>query len=424
MLAISTMEPLTTTLSAVGRDLLKTAHAQKDIYFSGFLHNHLSHGLLSLTSFTKVSDEELEAHYQAHVQMLQARPEPLERVGRVTVDNWHTCLDTAGVKASGNFLDFFDETLGASRQDFADALITYVLDPHIVSRLIGGAIHPLIHLGYACELYTNEPETARLLLSEALAMQCTTRNQFKAAIESLQPLEQVNKAESELQNSCENRVLQVLDIMSHDAALANVPASDNPDKCDYTISRIDVMSKYYNMFPVTNVQTAFEELFFGALAILFGTISRTKAPRLDFFLAHCLTSAVSLRQVLPLIEDTEVAAMLCRYHFVAMLAWHRARGHPCIDLQHLMTQPTDLEWEECESRLRADPGLEVHSLKVFRALEMGKTEPWTRDAMRRGVLPGVNGKIWLICANVLVRQIRNGRFTWLHGDQAWEYYNS
>jgi Questin oxidase-like len=332
-------------------------------------------------------------------------------------------------------------------------LSTYALDPRLVSRLLGGAVHPLIHLGFACELFAMEPETSKLLLVEALAMQCTTRDQFAAVVDSFKPMSVVNEKEPSLKKD-ENRVLQLLQQMQHDEALVNIPTKENPDKVDYIISRTDIMSKYYNSFPVSesspeSVQLAFEQLFFAALVIVFGSIrpsTGAEDARLDFFLAHLLTSAVSLRQVLPYVNSTAGAA-LCRLHYCATLVWYRARGHPSLNMENLLKLPITtrrsplLTWDACEAKLRENPGMEVHALKVFRALQLVKSEEWAKRALLvqlrspvgggggDGLLPGMTttnnaDDMWLICANVLVQNVaRNADFPWLSND-AWDYYTS
>jgi Questin oxidase-like len=361
---------------------------------------------------------------------------------------------------SGNFLNFFDEevnkhnTLDDDDDDnknvLSRMLTRYALDPRIVGRLIGGAVHPLVHLGYACELFAMEPETSKLILAEALAMQCTTRDQFGPVVASLEPLSVANGKEPPLMaaddDSGKNRILQVLQEMQHDEALANVPT---PKILDYIVSRTDVMSKYYNSFPVSEsspdgAQLAFEQLYFAALVIVFGSISPTKEPHLDFFLAHLLTSAVSLRQVLPFL-DSKAGATLCRLHHCAILVWYRARGHPpspsllnALMLSRTrMSHTTCLTWAACETKLRENPSVEVHALKVFRALQLVKSEEWAQRALalaqhlggdRTKTTPAAadddDDDVWLICANVLVQNVeRDSKFPWLF-EEAWDYYSS
>lgn len=498
------MEPLTTVLSPVTKELLKVAHYDYDLYFDGFKHNHLVHGIVSLvaiimnsnsnnnsttntTTATSSSsaagdDEEIQAHYNEQVKMYEPRRAPISDsvvVGTtITAANWFEHLDAHGnhQALSGNFLNFFDEQLSlfninndnnnnSTTLFLKDMLETYALmDARMLSRLVGGAVHPLIHLGYACELWSSSSddeqqpdETARLILVEALAMQCTTRDAFAPVFESLEPLEKIivsnSMDTSDENNNSSNRVLDILKLMQSDEALADVPTKDNPNKVDYTISRTDVMAKYYNMLfpPIASaetttaddsssvVQTVFEDLYIAAVAICFGSISTDtkKEPRLDFFLAHILTSAVALRQVLPYVSAANGIA-LCRAHFVATLVWYRARGHPTLDLQNLAKQPVTRTWEECETKIRENPSMEVHVLKVFRALQLGKSEAsWTRKALQRGgllLLPGGGAAaastsdddddIWLICANILVQNVeRNAQWPWLYQD-AWDYYNS
>jgi hypothetical protein len=80
------MEPLRTVLTSVARELLRVAHWEYDLYFRGFLHNHLCHGIVSLTaiaatttisssssSSSAVSDEEIKAHYSEQMKMYEKR---------------------------------------------------------------------------------------------------------------------------------------------------------------------------------------------------------------------------------------------------------------------------------------------------------------------------------------------------------------
>jgi Questin oxidase-like len=395
--------------------------------------------------------------------------------GIITTENWRECviLQGGGVKMAGNsgsFLNFFDDEVNKKHTNTIDddddddddedknnvlsqMLTRYALDPRVIGRLVGGAVHPLIHLGYACELFAMEPETSNLLLAEALAMQCTTRDQLGTVVAALEPLAVVNEKVPPLTaNNGGNRILQVLQEMQQDEALANVPTPENPDKVDYIVSRTDVMSKYYNSFPISEsssgVQLAFEQLYFAALVIVFGSVSNIKEPRLDFFLAHLLTSAVSLRQVLPFL-DVKAGGALCRLHYCAILVWYRARGHPSsLNMANLLklsssssisgrrtwpTRTTLLTWEACEIKLRENPGMEVHALKVFRALQLVKSEEWAERALMQHLGGGAGttttpaktaDDVWLVCANVLVQNVeRDPNFPWLF-EEAWDYYNS
>jgi hypothetical protein len=72
-----TMAPLRTVLAPMARELLRVAHFEYDLYFRGFFHNHLSHGIVSLTAISAatVSDEEMMAHYSQQIPTYEKRRE-------------------------------------------------------------------------------------------------------------------------------------------------------------------------------------------------------------------------------------------------------------------------------------------------------------------------------------------------------------
>mmetsp|Transcript_29372 Transcript_29372/g.40558 ORF Transcript_29372/g.40558 Transcript_29372/m.40558 type:complete len:438 (+) Transcript_29372:133-1446(+) len=418
------------------RELFVQAHDQYDIYFRGFLHNHISHGLVSL-AVVGASEEDIIAEYDVQKRVLE--PRKLIDLGEeLTKENWEKHLDH-GMKASGNFLAFFDKEV--PQIGFLESLKQYACHPELLQRSTGGAVHGLIHLGYACELFDKEESIANLLMSETLAMLCTTRNQFANAFgkEVLKPLAEVNAAHP--LKAGENRVLTVLDEMARDEKMKSFPPLSEANKLDYVASHTDIMGKYYNMFPIEEtaegVRSAFEQIFFAATIIVFGSVPPGKQPRVDFFLVHLLTSAVSLRQILPFLDD-QTGAALCRAHFIATIGWFRARGYPKLYLDHLLSRPTEKSWEELE-KLYTLPAMEVHTIKALRALKLANEENWAAQALPR-LLPSAKENFWLICANVLGEAIneelsmeswekdgklsgKNGGDLWIHSDP-FSYYET
>ena len=115
--------------------------------------------------------------------------------------------------------------------------------------------------------------------------------------------------------------------------------------------------------------------------------------RNDFFLLHGVTSAWALEQVLPLIQDRQVAMGMVRTFLAGLFGLYLVRHRPKL-VPDLLIEPEDVEeWEQVMGKVLAlPPDTDEHVFKlahVCRSLAF-KTDDDDEDALdllcRRSVL--------------------------------------
>lgn len=125
--------------------LLKTNHDQFDVFFNDKkFHNHLTHHVLAAYSFG-ANEERLEEIYQRHASYQRKIPPSLDVT--LTRDNYKDYLGQS--KAYANYLRLFEDEIG--QHGIVETIRRWVWSGDMLSRLVGGAFHPLIHVGYGVE---------------------------------------------------------------------------------------------------------------------------------------------------------------------------------------------------------------------------------------------------------------------------------
>ncbi|ODQ66362.1 hypothetical protein NADFUDRAFT_45846 [Nadsonia fulvescens var. elongata DSM 6958] len=130
-------------------------------------HNHMPHILCS-AYFLGASPTQLAAIFEECCKPLVEWQE--DDVEEIMIEDWYTFLGDKRHERA--FKDFYDDAIGDANFDWMTVVHTFLHNDHdrkhnLLFSLVGGLLHPLIHLGYAFEV--NDANLA----SEALVLAST-----------------------------------------------------------------------------------------------------------------------------------------------------------------------------------------------------------------------------------------------------------
>lgn len=148
---------ITPEAKQLSEHLLEKNHVEHNIFFNpkGF-HNHLTHHYLSAYAMG-ASAERLQAIYDEHASY--QRPLPAS-VGELHRENYRSQIGNRDAYTS--YRDMFQHEI--NQHGMIHTIRHWIYSDDLLARVVGGAYHPIIHLGYAVEF--NLPALA----AEGLAM--------------------------------------------------------------------------------------------------------------------------------------------------------------------------------------------------------------------------------------------------------------
>jgi len=384
------------------QQLLDTNHEKYHIFFTkGGLHNHLVHHVLAAYSLGANPDR-LKEIYEFHAA--DQRPKPPPQI-TITQENWTEHLGNPDLWT--DYLNFFDEVVVNDGLD--KALITYGMHRLMLPRLVSGALHPLIHVGYGIEF--QEPK----ILAEGLAQAAVHDNRMDGILDD------------KYFNEPGDSNATINDILT---AVREEMRFDNLRREDFKIAPLvkkagGAIREHAHRWGIPETKEGVErrmrELYESMVLLYAATAQRPghSAVKLDFFLMHALTSVFFVQVLLPHMSILHQIRLL-RAHFTSCLAFYISRGrpqlYPDILLQphaNKVTPPPPWDanpWLEIISEAIAGP--DVHVIKVIRALVFAE-EKWG----------GGESNLFLNAAKLTVDNVKkheNWNYDGLGWDDAWE----
>lgn len=327
-------------------DLLARDRAEHHCFYGrvGF-HNHLSHHLLAAYDFG-ASPTLLQALYDSEkkhqdgIYTVDTEKHVEERQDvTITPQDWKEFLQQR--KFYSNYLDFFTEEIAT--RGITKTLETYLFSPDandetakMIPRLVGGALHPLIQIGYGIEFKSDA------MVAQALAQAAVTSDFYPAVFD----LHQTSSPSSE-----EIPLLSVFKA-AYDSDIMTPVLPYNPDALlskrleealggdsarPAEIRRLTALWGVPDVPDEKDVERRLKELFFVATLLFAGTGREGHKPRLDFFLMHVLNSTLFLPSLLPAIVRPESRAMLLRAFLSTTLSYLTIRGRPHINAPLIMS---------------------------------------------------------------------------------------
>ncbi|KAJ3736201.1 hypothetical protein DFJ43DRAFT_1036523 [Lentinula guzmanii] len=312
---------------------------------AGF-HNHLSHQsiryfrLIILAAYDlgappallqKIYDE--EARIQRPIIL-----EEKDKEMKITEDNWTQYLGNQN--AYNGFVAFFEHQVASAGvvktlEKFIFSSSANEKGKVMLARLMSGAVHPFIQVGYGLE-FGNDA-----LVSTGLAM--------TAVHTSLSPelfdFENPNP-------SAGLSVLEILELLYKSPTL-QPPLPYDPNalfnarlKATVKDGKADEIRELCSKFHVdeslgnAEMMSKIEELIWTSVLLMFATGKPGRKPRLDFFLMHLVTSSLFLRSFVGVLENPTHKATIIKAFLPVMLQLVLARGRPIIK-PHLLLEATD-----------------------------------------------------------------------------------
>ncbi|KAI0822325.1 hypothetical protein BC628DRAFT_1327511 [Trametes gibbosa] len=318
-------------------------------------HNHLSHHLLAAYDLgapaallQKILDAEAREPWDMHI-MNRTEDGVVEDVNE---ENWTSFLGDG--KYYPGYLDFFTSQVAA--HGTGEVLERYVFSPrangngaYMLLRFIGGALHPLIQMGYAVEFGSDA------MVAQALA-QTAVHDAFRPELFELTgtplELETLSYASAEPTHRQPSKGHSLLSILSQaydsevmkpvmpydpDALLSARLRAACADGRPEEIRRLSALWQIDTARGQAELDDKTEELFWTTTLLLVGSGRRGRKPRLDFFLMHMLNASLFVPSLLAAIPSAASKATLLRALVPVLLIYLTVRGRPRIDAGLVMS---------------------------------------------------------------------------------------
>ncbi|KIY72268.1 hypothetical protein CYLTODRAFT_344384 [Cylindrobasidium torrendii FP15055 ss-10] len=322
---------------------LKENHTQFNVFFQGprRLHNHISHHVLAIWALgAKGSLIEKAFEHEAPYQRKELDPpEP------ITDTNFADHLDDDEFYAA--YTAYFAEkiaALGTSKvlEDLVFAPTMNISDgsnkpiPGMVSRLVEGLAHPMIHIGYGLEFGLPG------IVAEGLAMACTQvgRNGVFASPQWFEPSSALDTLASRIESELvldepthsdgkparkNVHVFDILDDILKDNAYTDRP--ENLDAMKTLKDRGPKLREYvdrwtFDLDDPHGMQKKIEELQWtnSVIYACAGMTSPKEGFFADFFLMHLVTSSLFLPSYMPYLSPPSQKLFL-RSYLAMTLVW-------------------------------------------------------------------------------------------------------
>ncbi|RHZ54690.1 questin oxidase family protein [Aspergillus thermomutatus] len=361
-------------------------------------HNHIVHHILTIYALGATPDEIRAAYDRDKTYQRPVMPTTLSVVESLH-DKTRFQQYLGKEENYPNYLAFFQQEI--ERRGAADVLNEYLFSgsecaESMLSRLFGGLLHPLIHLGFGLEF--DQPA----IIAEGLAQ--TAVHEDWIGLSYLLPVE---KAAGGIGKPGKKTMLQILNETRADRKLAESVKWEDGNKIrDGVLKRApDEMIKYAAQFSVSAEQM--EEKLAEVLNVVAYFTGAAQHPpkqiKLDFFLMHCVTSSIFFSKIITLpYLDTRTKLRLLEWKGRVDLAFYVSRGAPELLLDEVTTYETPNDWETIFHVSSVNPRDDGHLSKLVRALANGEKacRPFEARAEELGLL--ITGDMWLKIANMAI----------------------
>ncbi|KAI3595169.1 hypothetical protein WG66_009401 [Moniliophthora roreri] len=313
--------------------LLKDAQAHHCFFRATGLHNHLSHHILAAYDLgatpallQKIYDD--EASDQRPIVL-----EEQDKEIKVTADSWKQYVGN-----QNGFFEFFQECIKAD--GVPTTLGEYIFSPaanesgtNMLARLMSGAVHPFIQIGYGLE-FEND-----LLVATGLAQTAVTNPRSTVIFEykpnsSTIPNGKPTGGPSVLELLREVYESPKLKPPPYDSSalistrLENALRDGGAEEVQRISSKLQISE--------SEINSKIEEYIWTVTLLLFATGKEGRKPRLDFFLMHLVTSSIFLESYIRVLEDPKQKAAVLRAYLPVVISLVLARGRPKINADLIM----------------------------------------------------------------------------------------
>ncbi|KAJ7501933.1 hypothetical protein B0H11DRAFT_1855201, partial [Mycena galericulata] len=335
--------PSTHDAAVILEQLLYKDYVTHHCFFNdrGF-HNHLPHHLVAAYDMG-ATPALLKVIYEDLAPTLR----PVDRQGEdITESNWTARLGEH--KAYGSYLAFFSEQL--SKNGVPETMRKFIMAPEangngaaMFSRLLSGALHPFLQVGFGVELGQD------FMVAQGLAMGAVTESAATDFVldapSNLPEITSTTKGITLL-----SLLREVYDSDLFKPALPYDPGylamfrltkiAENPERgpeLRRIYAKWSIDTTLTGTAAAREFDSKVQECLWQATLLLAATGRPNRAPRLDFFLMHVLTSALCLPSILSVLPDPVHKAQLLQGYARASALFVLLRGRPRIDIPLLMS---------------------------------------------------------------------------------------
>ncbi|KAF2098467.1 hypothetical protein NA57DRAFT_75711 [Rhizodiscina lignyota] len=338
-------------------------HQDYALVSSKSVHNHVVHALLNALKLN--SDlVQLSTTHEEESKHLEVWPTPKYNI----VSASELSASLGDKKQQHAIAKYFERELQGSNGNWKAIVLSRLTSGEVplIDGLAGGYGHGFLWLADAFEL--DNP----LVASEALAI---------AAV-NWGPQHNVLSLPSTHDGTREFSVFEVVDKIGQDSRFDDIfaaPGIQNGLQLFGNASLRQAFLEYFQLFPSEPSATVEKELVELATLLLSGTRA-PGPPAFDFYLAHQLSFAASVRSLTPYFEG-EWRSRLQRSQWMLMLLAYLSQKRPYLDCALIddivIEKPADEEWDDVLNGLRKlapsnDGGavpLDPHSARAVRALK-------------------------------------------------------
>jgi len=318
---------------------LKDAESHHCFFRATGFHNHLSHHLLAVYDLGASAGLLQKIYADEATSQRPIILEPKDESIVVSKDNWIQYLENQS--AYGAFVKFFAEEV--KDLGVTGVLEKYIFDPEVnkngidmLSRVMAGVLHPLIHIGYGAEF--GDQTLIATGLSEAAMTRPLPRNLFHS-----------EKAEERVETSQSITLLELL-AQVYESKTLHPPMPYDPDLLLSVRTRLAlanggaeeihrICSQYgiFGDFKEADLASKVEECIWVSTLLMASTSREGRKPRIDFFLMHLVTSSLFLKPFFAVLEKPAHKVALLNAYIPTFVLTILTRGRPRINPKLLMS---------------------------------------------------------------------------------------
>ncbi|KAI9779995.1 MAG: hypothetical protein M1816_003277 [Peltula sp. TS41687] len=336
------------------KHLIRANHVNHAILFNNRrFHNHLPHILGSAYLFDS-DHTHLTEIYDVDSHGL----DPWEdSPGEVSRHDWRDYLgDTRYERA---FIDFFEDELVRLGYDWKTLVAEYLFSGKqpMISGIVGGLGHPLIHMGYAFEL------SNATIAIEALGLTALCYGEIHKYLDEpsyTRPSPHPTKS-----------AIELLQRLQTDERFDNVLSTQGPSSNAPVLFQHheDLLLEYWNSWTLTDPTSQFEESQRAAVLMFVGTVVPGHTGY-DFFLVHLLTTSHAVRILLPFIPK-KFHLLLVREWWLFVLSTYISQLRPVVKDEYITDyelEGRDWSWVD-KTALTSRHRNDAHYVKGLRAMK-------------------------------------------------------
>ncbi|KAI9681191.1 MAG: hypothetical protein M1817_002473 [Caeruleum heppii] len=281
--------------------------------------------------------------------------------GEISKHDWREYLgDKRYVKA---YVDFFEDELVNTGYDWKTLAAEYLFHGKnpLISSVVGGLAHPVIHLAYAYELSNRD------IAMEALAMCAIEYNYMHKYIDD--PIYTTPSPQPT------SSMVEILQRVRRDTRFDGIFAERSFDTAPLLQEHETALLEHWNSWTITDPKVQFEDSQRAAVLLLVGTYT-PGSRKFDFFLLHLLTSSHAVRILLPSIPPKFHIPFVREWWLFTLTTYIGQLRPPIVESTILDVDLKDRDWGSVEAM--GQKGEDSHYIKAVRAIKEAATT-WGDD---------------------------------------------